>query len=483
MAYSNKGTPLLKTKADDETSEEQAGLPNFENFRCEFHPHFKIDALYVNTSTGSINILCIKCIIDGDCFKQSDDYKLVTIKELLQTCSDTIIKQKKDLLKSRDGLQDRFVGFLTKDYVSTYEKYLEAQYQAIDQDINQMIEKLNLVREKYKDYYTKELDTVKEQGSDVKGKINNFIEGNMEIEKQNFTSLEEIYEHLNKITTNDELSTFLRELYQESRERFEDVTSTDEVRRVLSNMENIKEKAECTKDKGITEVPSFKDIKQTLDNLLQNDSKIFKRSIDIANKSTKFDFEPITNFKALDANNIFLSPPENDERDMSAYTSSPAMKDIHSTARKQQRDMNNQETVKKRRKNFKETDINSQSLKKLKKICENTEQDGSATKKEKLISSLNDWINRRITGYLIFQNSMNSAGSKRPGISDTGVHLNHATGSKWKTMSEKEKEEYKNLAKEYRKIFKREVEECENLENTNDIIEEFDEKIKKIKLF
>lgn len=217
--------------------------------------------------------------------------------------------------------------------------------------------------------------------------------------------------------------------------------------------------------------------------MLQNESKVFKRSIDITAKSAKFDFEPITNFKNLDPHNIFLSPPDNDDRELSAFASSPAMKDINSTAKKQQRDMNNQDTVKKRRKNFKETDINSQSLKKLKKICENTDQDGSATKKEKLISSLNDWINRRITGYLIFQNSMNNTTGKRPGISDTGVHLNHATGSKWKTMSEKEKEEYKNLAKEYRKIFKREVEECENLENTNDIIEEFDEKIKKIKLF
>jgi len=258
MAYSNKGTPLMKTKAEDENSEEPVGLPTFENFRCEFHPHFKIDALYVNTTTGSINILCIKCIIDGDCFKQSDDYKLVTIKELLQTCSDTIIKQKKDLLKSRDGLQDRFVGFLTKDYVSTYERYLMAQSQSIDQDINQLIDQLHLVREKYKDYYSKELETVREQGADVKEKINKFIEGNMEIENKNFTSLDEIYEHLNKITANEELSIFLRELYQESKERIEDFTTTEEVRKVLSSMESIKEKAECTKDKGITEIPSFR---------------------------------------------------------------------------------------------------------------------------------------------------------------------------------------------------------------------------------
>lgn len=219
-----------------------------------------------------------------------------------------------------------------------------------------------------------------------------------------------------------------------------------------------------------------------MESLLQNESKAFKRSIDITPKSTKFDFEPIGNLKAMDPHNMLLTPPDHDERAMSPYAASPVMKDMNSTAKKQ-RDMNNQDTVKKRRKNFKESDINSQSLKKLKKICESSDQEGSMSKKEKLISSLNDWINRRITGYLIFQNSMNGEGAKRPGISDTGVHLNHATGSKWKTMSEKEKEEYKNLAKEYRKIFKREVEECENLENTNDIIEEFDEKIKKIKLF
>lgn len=257
MAYSNKGTPLMKTKAEDEISEEQLNPPTFEHFKCEVHPQFKIEALNINYATNSVNIHCIKCIIDGDCCKQPED-KLVTINELLKTCADTIVRQKKDFRKSRDGLHNRFVGFLTKDHVSTYEKYIEAQSQAIDDDINQIIEKLTLVREKYKNYYNQELETIREQGADIKEKINKFIEGNMEIENKNFTSLEEIYEQLNKITTNDDLATFLGELYKESRERIEDVSNIDEVKRVLATMENIKEKAECTKERGITEIPKFR---------------------------------------------------------------------------------------------------------------------------------------------------------------------------------------------------------------------------------
>lgn len=62
-----------------------------------------------------------------------------------------------------------------------------------------------------------------------------------------------------------------------------------------------------------------------------------------------------------------------------------------------------------------------------------------------------------------------------------GVHLNSVAGSKWKGLTESEKEEYKNIAKEYRKMFRREIEEYENYEDLTDLIEKLDYKIKKLR--
>jgi len=79
---------FIETNTEKENSKEQPGSLGI--IKCELHPNFKVGALYVHIATGALNLLCIKCIIDGDCFKQSDDYKLVKIKKLVQIYSDPI---------------------------------------------------------------------------------------------------------------------------------------------------------------------------------------------------------------------------------------------------------------------------------------------------------------------------------------------------------------------------------------------------------
>jgi len=224
---------FIETSAENESPE---GKQNpFDIFKCQFHPNFMIDALYINTTTGSMDFVCIKCIIDGACFKQSNDHKLVTIKELLQYYSDSLIAQ--DILNSNVS--------------SSYEKNLEAQYQSIDHEVDQMIERLNSVREKYKDHYLKEMKRLREESGEMKEKIKQ-----LESENKTFVSLEEIEEHFMKMTSCEEYSAFLTALYQQAKERIE----------VQSKMEKFKEKAQNK------EISSFQDLKKALANLLQNES-------------------------------------------------------------------------------------------------------------------------------------------------------------------------------------------------------------------
>jgi len=134
-------------------------------------------------------------------------------------------------------------------------------------------------------------------------------------------------------------------------------------------------------------------------------------------------------------------------------------------------------TDKKKKRRF--TEIGSHSLRNLKKEFEH--KDDSETGREKALSSLSDWINRRITGYLIFQNTLNTNGNEKSTYREAGVHLNSVAGQKWKSLTESEKEEYKVIAKEYRKSFRREIEEYENYEDLTDLIEKLDYKIKNLR--
>ncbi len=134
-------------------------------------------------------------------------------------------------------------------------------------------------------------------------------------------------------------------------------------------------------------------------------------------------------------------------------------------------------TDKKKKRRFME--IGSHSLRNLKKEFENKDDD--ETTRNKAIASLNDWINRRITGYLVFQNTLSSKMGDKNNYREMGIHLNSVAGSKWKSLNDDERDEYKNLAKDYRKAFRREIEEYENYDDLADLIEKLDVKIKKIK--
>lgn len=251
MNLSNKTTPIQKIKFEDSPAKFDGSFPNWENFKCEIHPQFKIDALNVNKNTDNFTLLCIKCIIEGDVLKTNSEEKLVTIKELLQSCTKSIIFQKNTILRSRDGLQDKFLGFLTRDYIGIYERHLEEQYQLVDQEIADIIENLHAVRAKYKEYYNNELETLKSQGTEIKTKINRFLEENIDQERPTFLSQGEIYEQLGKITSHEELLGFLKELYLKSKESVDDVTSTDDCKNLLESMESLKTKALNLKDSEV----------------------------------------------------------------------------------------------------------------------------------------------------------------------------------------------------------------------------------------
>jgi len=104
--------------------------------------------------------------------------------------------------------------------------------------------------------------------------------------------------------------------------------------------------------------------------------------------------------------------------------------------------------------------------------------------KTRAIEDLGSWINARITGYLIFANSINDSlhhGVKHSHKKEKGIHLNSLTGKKWKSLTEEEREEYRQLAIKYRIQAKNEIKEKAGDMELSEIIEQLEKSFKKLK--
>ena len=108
----------------------------------------------------------------------------------------------------------------------------------------------------------------------------------------------------------------------------------------------------------------------------------------------------------------------------------------------------------------------------------------SASKNRNSKEGLVDWINRRVTGYMIFQNSVDKA-TKDIELDDVELdltkHMNSLVGKKWKSLTPTAKEEYKSIAIRARVDFKKELDHMENLEDFKDVYSDFIGRIKKVK--
>eukprot|EP00331_Platyophrya_macrostoma_P020065 CAMPEP_0176475834 /NCGR_PEP_ID=MMETSP0127-20121128/43818_1 /TAXON_ID=938130 /ORGANISM="Platyophrya macrostoma, Strain WH" /LENGTH=452 /DNA_ID=CAMNT_0017871457 /DNA_START=1 /DNA_END=1359 /DNA_ORIENTATION=- len=121
---------------------------------------------------------------------------------------------------------------------------------------------------------------------------------------------------------------------------------------------------------------------------------------------------------------------------------------------------------------------NERSPKERRKKSKN--EDGDSGAKKVRVKGLHDWINRRVTGYLIYQNTIHDEGGLEK--DHAGDHLNRVAGEKWKSMSQDEKNEYKEIALRARKFLKKDVRDVDiDDPNIKDLQEVLEKKIKKVK--
>lgn len=236
--------PITRMNTEETIPEMTLELPNWENFKCQKHPHFKLDALSLDEDDASdAKLLCLKCILEEGYFNSMSSKKIISIKDLIQKCCEGGQSNNRMSAKPNNGLEEQFLNFLTQDYIGTYERHLENQYRIIDQEIKGVIENLGKLRDKYKDYYAEELVALRVKSEDIKKKIRRYLDENSSSENTTFSSQNQILQKFTSLQTTGEFCGFLKDLYFKSKETSESKADTYDYSQTLKMLEDFKLKA------------------------------------------------------------------------------------------------------------------------------------------------------------------------------------------------------------------------------------------------
>src|SRR5688572_14088171 len=85
-------TSIPKSEHKEVSNHLNIELPSWENIKCQRHPQFKVDALNIDEDCfdDDTKLLCIKCVFEGDYLNVKSNKKIITIKELIQKCSESL---------------------------------------------------------------------------------------------------------------------------------------------------------------------------------------------------------------------------------------------------------------------------------------------------------------------------------------------------------------------------------------------------------
>jgi len=477
---------------------------NWESFKCPSHPHFKVDALCIDeNSYDEPKLLCIKCIIEEDYFSSPGGKKLITVKDLMQKCSDLAkAVPETEMEKPNSGIEEKFLGFIASDHAGEYERHLKSQYQVVNDEITKLIDELTELKEKYKDFYNSELEDASRKSTDIKKKIKKYLDENLQSDRSQVSPASHIANQYNSIQGTDDFCKFLKGIYSKSKEISEQTTHIDNYDETLQAIEEFKIKASTMEEKT-ADIAYLREMSNNVNKVLRSGNLIFKSRHGLRtlfnSKSLPENFPmKIEHSSVYNNNNNTSNMNYNANSQWSTYSAKPSI--VKSSPfseqvitsfepyRTENIPMSSSLAMDRKKRKIRFSDIDSQALRNMKKEIEEKENaspgDLKDTAKDTAVNKLLDWINRRITGYLLFQNTVSHDPrnlKEKEQYSELGVHLNHLIGQKWKALSAEEKDEYRLLAKKYRKDFKKDIEIYHETEDLTDLIESLDLKIKKLK--
>ncbi len=221
---------------------------NWENFKCQRHPQFKVGAMCIDeNSYDEPKLLCTKCIIEEDSFCSPGSKKLITVKDLMQKCFDLVKTVPEiEIEKPRNDIEEKFLGFTVSDHAGEYERHLKAQQEAVNDEISNLIDELTDLKKKYNDFYSAEIEDASRKSTDIKNKIKKYLD---QSDKAHVSPAAHIQSQYNSIHSTEDFCKFLKSIYRRSKEINEQTAHIDNYDDTLRAIEEFQVKASTMEDK------------------------------------------------------------------------------------------------------------------------------------------------------------------------------------------------------------------------------------------
>lgn len=223
-------------------------IPNRDNFKCSFHPEYKIEALYMNNDTNTLCLCCIKCFIDDPGLTRK--HKILPFKELFFKCTEAPVPSGSKEVDVEEEVESTLMEIMIKNYKKHYNQHYESQHNVVTSEIDQVIEGLNKLKEKFsQDIKTRKtememkIDDLRSQMATLSYKIK--IKGS---ESKKFGCVNEIYTKMGTLHTKEQTLDFFKQIYDRARANLREAENKEKKRSVSKVMEDLKEEVERLKE-------------------------------------------------------------------------------------------------------------------------------------------------------------------------------------------------------------------------------------------
>jgi len=225
-----------KASTASKTSKETREIHNKYNLLCPFHKS-QIDVICIHENTDDLRLFCVSCLIEEKSKISNPCYRLLVLGKFFE----------KAVVKPKDGktsaeqieaeTKSRYLDFVTNDYRVKYDEKMNERYQKIVNEVDDIVNGLNAYKEKVKNNIAEMINKNSMRIDEVTREAGKFIEEGEYQEQNQFNSVEEIYEHLEKTKNFDQVLEFLNGLYLRAKDKIIEGRSSNRAgQRVLNKI-------------------------------------------------------------------------------------------------------------------------------------------------------------------------------------------------------------------------------------------------------
>ena len=485
----------------DGTAVQTEGNRPFEPFYCPTHPSCKIEALCTKEGFQP-SLMCVKCLIDPKIQKQVRAEQVVPIHDIInKAASPSVASIRTDAMKEK--LEKRFSEFTSKDHVEAFDEHIKTQMRKLDREFESIKESLEELRFQFQQIFEKQSHDLRKREEELVLMFKDFMKEQELIDSLTGATLVDIVSTIQRMDDIKDYERFLKALHLRNtftnpmveslhlQELFSCVTNfksrINAMRRCridTSKLEDIRRRIESIEmlDKSLQTLPGHLDLQlnQTLEKVLRTEGKKTAAS------------------EGINTPPIYFGQDTQSQEGLFTYavdvgTQTPSVRYYREPVAEEWGQGGEEfgyEDEGKKGMDIMDEDLKHRPFDELheeetayRATEGNSPQSLVPEKSERAPKTIYDWINRRVTGYLIFHNEINDNESVEEDKEIEDAHLNRVVADRWHGLTKLEREEYMALAMTTRVKLKKKLKDLD-LEDPDaeEIKRKIHKKFKKLKL-